>query len=104
MLVLQDDVVLAMQLSTSVDPPISKIVDLKHAIAHLVNHAKTLKNRSKVFVRGWVVSLFPFKPSPPSEENIIITEGESLVPVLGLNLYKRLVEAKRELGSTTRVE
>ncbi|MHA1491648.1 MAG: hypothetical protein ACTSRI_18585 [Promethearchaeota archaeon] len=90
--VLQDQVLLLIQITTKDTPDPSKIDDI---LTEIESISKILLKLEKVrSIRGWVVSLFDFKFKLQRKENIHITVGEQLIPLLGNQLHERLKQVK----------
>lgn len=45
-------------------------------------------------LQGWMISLYELTSDVPSHEDLIITAGDSLIAILGKELYARLKEVK----------
>ncbi len=85
------------QVTTSLNPSLEKIKEL----SRLIKKVKSIKKQERIL--GWFISLFPVPREGVDSnlfQNIIITDGENLMRLLGESLYNRLVEVKRGLIMT----
>ncbi|MHA1488943.1 MAG: hypothetical protein ACTSRI_04735 [Promethearchaeota archaeon] len=57
-----------------------------------------LKGRNIKKIRGWIVSLYEFTSEVPPHKNLLITAGDSLIPILGGDLLVRLREVKESFS------
>lgn len=53
-----------------------------------------LKEGLQVKVQGWFVSLFEFKNKPLTRDNLFITGGDQLIPLIGGDLIEKLRSIK----------
>ncbi len=90
--VLQENELLLIQITTANPPDSSKIDVLLSEIETILNIRLKIGKKHKI--RGWLVSLFDFKCELPSNENLFITAGDQLIPLLGERLYMKLKEVK----------
>ncbi len=91
-IVLQGEDLLLIQITTANTPDTSKI----DKILAQMKKTSALHTEKKEFknVKGWVVSLFDFEHKVKTHENLLITTGNQLVPILGEKLYEKLKEIK----------
>ena len=92
---MQGEIIIAIQLTTSIAPSASKIEELSRKMESLPNQIKVSKIKPRV--RGWVISLFPFASEPRNRTDITVTAGDTLVSILGVEIYTLLVDAKKNL-------
>ena len=96
--ILQGTELLLMQITTANPPNSIKIESLIFKIKAF-SEIK-LKVDKDVKVRGWFISLFKFKKEFPSYENLLITAGDQLIPLIGEELYLRLKDVKKSFNIT----
>ena len=53
-----------------------------------------LKVGKEVKISGWLVSLFKFEKEMLSHKNLIVTDGDKLIPILGKELFSKLKAVK----------
>ena len=82
-------------LSGLFQPFLSKIDDLARKMESLPNQIKALKIKPRI--RGWIISLFPFASQVKNRADITVITGDELVSILGVELYRLLVDAKKNL-------
>ncbi|MHA1660732.1 MAG: ATP-binding protein [Promethearchaeota archaeon] len=91
-ILIQEKELLLIQITTTNPPTEGKISNLSSEIKKIskigINLGKELK------IRGWFVSLFDFKETRVIDENILITAGDDLIPILGKQLYSKLKVVK----------
>lgn len=87
---LQDNVLLLIQQTTSINPDGSKLKLLKEEMA-------SIEEWSSWEVNGWFISLFPFSEQIQVPKTIKITQGEDLKDILGTDLFDRLTSIKKAL-------
>jgi hypothetical protein len=93
--IMQGEIIIVIQLTTSIAPSASKIEELSRKMESLPNQIKVSKIKPRV--RGWVISLFPFASQPKNRTDITVTAGDALVSILGVEIYRLLVDAKKIL-------
>ncbi len=91
----QENELVLMQITTARQPDSSKIDALINQLDSL--DSQQLKIGTIKQVRGWIVSLYEFISEVPTRKNLLITAGNSLIPILGQDLFERLREVKQSL-------
>lgn len=86
-LILQKGSLVLMQFTTANPPDPSKIKALN----------AEMENVNRLPVRGWFVSLFPIKALSDISDDLMITSGEDLNAILGVELTERLRDIKQSL-------
>jgi len=89
-----------MQITTAQQPDSSKIDILVNEMDAI--DSQQLKIGNILQLRGWMVSLYEFTSEVPPHKNLLITAGDSLIPILGRDLYTRLKEVKKSFSEETK--
>ncbi len=86
-----------MQITTARQPDSSKIDMLVNQLDDLDHQQLKRINTKKI--QGWVVSLYEFTSEIPTHKNLLVTAGDSLIPILGEDLFARLREIKESFSN-----
>ena len=89
----QENELVLMQITTARQPDSSKIDMLVNQLDFLDHRQLKIGNIKQI--RGWIVSLYEFTSEVPTHKNLLVTAGDSLIPILGEDLYARLREVKQ---------
>ena len=89
----QENELVLMQITTARQPDSSKIDMLVNQLDFLDHRQLKIGNIKQI--RGWIVSLYEFTYEVPTHKNLLVTAGDSLIPILGEDLYARLREVKQ---------
>ncbi|MBD3253806.1 MAG: hypothetical protein GF383_01870 [Candidatus Lokiarchaeota archaeon] len=92
-MIVQNHELILIQITTARKPEISKITELISLLEELKPRDLQLENINQI--RGWMVSLYEFSSETPKHERLVITTSDSLVPILGKDLYLRLHDVKQ---------
>ncbi len=92
-MILQEEILLLIQITTANPPDHSKIDSLLHQMK-IISEILPKNEKLKKKIKGWLVSLFDFQKRIPDYENLLITSGDKLIPILGKELYIKLKEVK----------
>ncbi|TFF88336.1 MAG: ATP-binding protein [Promethearchaeota archaeon] len=95
-IIYDEEELVLIQITTARQPDSNKIDALVKEMDAI--DLQQLKIHDIKIVRGWVVSLFEFTSDIPSHKNLLITAGDSLIPILGKDLYARLQEVKKSFS------
>jgi len=89
----QENELVLMQITTARQPDSSKIDMLVNQLDFLDHRQLKIGNIKQI--RGWIVSLYEFTSEVPTRKNLLVTAGDSLIPILGEDLFARLREVKQ---------
>lgn len=89
----QENELVLMQITTARQPDSSKIDMLVNQLDFLDHRQLKIGNIKQI--RGWIVSLYEFTSEVPTHKNLLVTAGDSLIPILGEDLFARLREVKQ---------
>ncbi len=92
----QENALILMQITTARQPDSSKIEFLINQLDFLDHQQLKIDNIKQI--RGWIVSLYEFISEVPTRKNLLITAGDSLIPILGEDLFARLREVKKSFS------
>lgn len=95
-IICQENELILMQITTARQPDSSKI-DLLINLLKSIDQQQ-LKSRNITKIRGWIVSLFEFTSEVPIHKDLVVTAGNSLIPILGKELFVRLREIKQSFS------
>ena len=91
-IIFQEGHLFLMQFTTSRNPDSSKIEALNSQLNEIRD--TNLESGNISHFLGWIVSLYDFSSKTLKREDLLITSGESLIPILGEELYIRLRKVK----------
>ncbi|MHA1150935.1 MAG: hypothetical protein ACTSR8_22165 [Promethearchaeota archaeon] len=92
----QENKLILIQITTARQPDSSKIVMLANQLDFLDRQQLKIENIKQI--RGWIVSLYEFTSEVPTRKNLLITAGDSLISILGEDLFERLREVKNSFS------
>ena len=92
----QENELILMQITTARQPDSSKIDMLVNQLDAIDYQQLKLGNIKKI--QGWIVSLYKFISEVPTRKNLLVTAGDSLIPILGEDLFARLREVKESFS------
>ncbi|KKN33594.1 hypothetical protein LCGC14_0802230 [marine sediment metagenome] len=92
----QENELVLMQITTARQPDPFKIDMLVNQLDDL--NRQQLKVGNIKIIRGWIVSLYEFTSQVPTHKNLLVTVGDSLIPILGEDLFARLREVKESFS------
>lgn len=84
------------QITTARQPDSSKIDMLVNQIDAIDSQQLKIGNIKQI--RGWIVSLYDFTSEVLTHKNLLITVGDSLIPILGEDLLARLRKVKKSFS------